>query len=302
MIDEPQRSNESGRGGSSMATFFLIILVLVTIGGASMIYMQLEAVRTELHEQTATVSALSKMLKEQVAAKAKAPDAAKQAFYARVTEAAAKAAAAKRTSPETGYVEAATAFKVLFNGPASMERDTEAFAAMEYFNRALDVYADADALEKLSMDLARVCGGPTAGELMSKNYAPSSTDPGLAALTDMGLLVQVAEAEFAAQKWLAVVDAGRYAESWNAAAELFKSTIPQDRWIGSMALRNSTGNATKRQLKSGEYTKSPAGSPPGEYVIVQFYTDFEGKPNSIETVTPVLEKDGKWRVAGYNIK
>jgi hypothetical protein len=44
------------------------------------------------------------------------------------------------------------------------------------------------------------------------------------------------------------------------------------------------------------------GAPDGEYVVIQFETSFEKKKSSIETITPIKEKDGSWRVSGYYIK
>jgi hypothetical protein len=37
-------------------------------------------------------------------------------------------------------------------------------------------------------------------------------------------------------------------------------------------------------------------------VVITFETAFENKASAVETVTPMLEKDGKWRVSGYFIK
>ncbi len=45
-----------------------------------------------------------------------------------------------------------------------------------------------------------------------------------------------------------------------------------------------------------------AGAPDGEYVVIQFETSFEHKRSAIETVTPMMDRDGKWRVSGYYIK
>jgi len=46
----------------------------------------------------------------------------------------------------------------------------------------------------------------------------------------------------------------------------------------------------------------PEGVPDGEYVVIRFETSFENKKSAIETVTPMLDQDGKWRVSGYFIK
>jgi hypothetical protein len=44
------------------------------------------------------------------------------------------------------------------------------------------------------------------------------------------------------------------------------------------------------------------GAPDGEYVVIQYESQFESKKAAIETVTPRLEKDGSWKAAGYYIK
>jgi len=36
--------------------------------------------------------------------------------------------------------------------------------------------------------------------------------------------------------------------------------------------------------------------------VVQYESSFEHKQSTVETVTPMLHKDGKWRVSGYFIK
>lgn len=55
-------------------------------------------------------------------------------------------------------------------------------------------------------------------------------------------------------------------------------------------------------MKSARYRTSVPGAPDGEYVVVQFKTSFDKKAKAIETVTPMKDPDGQWRVAGYFIK
>jgi hypothetical protein len=57
-----------------------------------------------------------------------------------------------------------------------------------------------------------------------------------------------------------------------------------------------------RKFKSAQYTKSVPGAPDGEYVVLQFDTSFANKKEAVETVTPMLDPDGKWKVSGYYIK
>ena len=68
------------------------------------------------------------------------------------------------------------------------------------------------------------------------------------------------------------------------------------------AIRAPLGAVKSRQLKSTQFTKTLPGAPDGDYVVVQFETRFENKAAAIETVVPLLEKDGAWRVSGYFIK
>jgi hypothetical protein len=44
------------------------------------------------------------------------------------------------------------------------------------------------------------------------------------------------------------------------------------------------------------------GAPDGQYVIIQYDTTFENKRKAIETITPMFDKDGIWRVSGYYIQ
>ncbi|MEI8340580.1 MAG: DUF4019 domain-containing protein [Verrucomicrobiota bacterium] len=111
------------------------------------------------------------------------------------------------------------------------------------------------------------------------------------------------EAQKSAEQWLALVDAGKYAESWQTAAEYFKTAVPQDHWEQSLnAVRKPLGNLVSRKLKNAKYATSLPGAPDGQYVVLQFDTSFTNKMSAIETVTPMMDKDGKWRVSGYFIK
>jgi|MudIll2142460700_1097286.scaffolds.fasta_scaffold542347_2 hypothetical protein len=103
--------------------------------------------------------------------------------------------------------------------------------------------------------------------------------------------------------WLSLVDEGNYAESWNQASGLFKNAVTKEQWQSTAkAVRIPLGKVVTRKLKSKQYTKTLPGAPDGEYVVIQYETTFENKKSAVETVTPMLDKDGKWRVSGYYIK
>lgn len=110
-------------------------------------------------------------------------------------------------------------------------------------------------------------------------------------------------AQTAAESWLKLVDDGDYATSWDQAAKVFKGAVRQADW-GQMAggVRNPLGKLVSRKLKSREYTEKMPGAPDGKYVVIQYDTVFEHKATSVETVIPMADPDGVWRVSGYFIR
>jgi hypothetical protein len=106
-----------------------------------------------------------------------------------------------------------------------------------------------------------------------------------------------------AKAWLALVDSGKYSESWEEAAGYFQSAVMKAGWEQTIrAVRAPLGKTVSRRLKSQRYATSLPGAPDGEYVVIQFNTVFENKKSAVETITPMLDKDDKWRVSGYYIK
>jgi hypothetical protein len=107
----------------------------------------------------------------------------------------------------------------------------------------------------------------------------------------------------AAKAWLALVDEGRYVDSWHETAELMRAAVDRDAWEKTIrAVRAPLGKTVSREVKWRRYRTSLPGAPDGEYVILQFTTSFENKKQAVETVTPMLQEDGTWRVSGYYIK
>jgi hypothetical protein len=68
------------------------------------------------------------------------------------------------------------------------------------------------------------------------------------------------------------------------------------------AARSPLGAMKSRELDSQKYQTSAPGAPDGKYVIIQFKTSFENKASAVETITPMQDKDGKWRVSVFFIK
>jgi len=106
-----------------------------------------------------------------------------------------------------------------------------------------------------------------------------------------------------AEKWLKLVDQGKYIESWKESADYFKRAVSQEQWEQAMKSgREPLGKLIFRKVTNALYTTSLPGAPDGQYVVIQFNTSFENKKSGIATVTPMVDKDGRWRVSGYYIK
>ncbi len=107
----------------------------------------------------------------------------------------------------------------------------------------------------------------------------------------------------AAENYLILLDTGQYGQSWDTSSSFFRSQVPKETWINQIsAVRSQLGDIKKRTIKSAQYMTQLPGAPDGEYVVIQYDTSYDKKANSTETITPMLDKDGTWRVSGYYIK
>lgn len=107
----------------------------------------------------------------------------------------------------------------------------------------------------------------------------------------------------AARAWLALTDDGKYAESWEAAAGYLKKAVSKDDFVKSLqAARTPLGKMISREVQSEQFSTRLPGAPEGQYVVIQFKTSLANAQSVVETVTPMLDKDGRWRVSGYYIK
>jgi hypothetical protein len=112
-----------------------------------------------------------------------------------------------------------------------------------------------------------------------------------------------AAAQAAAESWLKLVDAGHYDESWDQAATIFKGAVTRDQWKQAVSgVRAPLGQVLSRTVKSRQYAEHLPGAPDGKYVVLQYQTAFANKASATETVTPMLDDDGAWRVSGYFVK
>jgi hypothetical protein len=110
-------------------------------------------------------------------------------------------------------------------------------------------------------------------------------------------------AEQVARTWLGLTDHGDAQRSWETSAHLFRQAVTPTQWAQSLAAaRGPLGAVVTRTLQSARATTELPGAPDGEYVVLQFASSFEHKRSATETVTPMRDPDGEWRVSGYFIR
>lgn len=106
----------------------------------------------------------------------------------------------------------------------------------------------------------------------------------------------------ATHKWLSMVDAGQYAQSWDAAASPFQEHMSKQDWQNALQqVRSPLGQVQSRNLKSATHATDLPGAPKGDYYVVKYQTKFTNGPETTETVVPMLQ-NGQWKVSGYFIK
>jgi hypothetical protein len=111
------------------------------------------------------------------------------------------------------------------------------------------------------------------------------------------------EAQRAADGWLDLVDQGKFVESWDAAAPLFKTALTQKQWRAALnAARSPLARPLSRTVRAKRVVTPLAGELRGQYVVIDYASIYEGGRQATETVTPMLDADGQWRIASYFIR
>ena len=113
----------------------------------------------------------------------------------------------------------------------------------------------------------------------------------------------ISQARRAAEGWLALIDASQYEASWDSAAAVFRAAVTRPEWQASLLkARAPYGAVQNRTLVTAAYRTDLPGVPPGEYVVLQYAAELLANRKIVETITPMRESDGRWRVSGYYIR
>jgi len=105
-----------------------------------------------------------------------------------------------------------------------------------------------------------------------------------------------------AGQWLALLDTGKYADSWREANEYFRNSIKQDQWNKTVqSVRINLGKLKTRKLKAKLHKTPSPNEPKGRYLIIQYASSFQNKKSVTEGVVVMLDKNGRWQVSGYHL-
>ena len=127
--------------------------------------------------------------------------------------------------------------------------------------------------------------------------APAAAAPG----TDTS--AHTAAAQEAASRWLALMDAGKAGEAWDAGAPVLQDAVTRATWLDvGKSVRAPFGAVKSRKQASSVYTRTLPGAPEGDYVVIQYATDFANRAGVIETVVPMRQPDGSWKVTTYRFR
>ncbi|MAD02363.1 MAG: hypothetical protein CMK65_01870 [Pseudoalteromonas sp.] len=104
-----------------------------------------------------------------------------------------------------------------------------------------------------------------------------------------------------AKSWLVLIDNGQYQQSWQQTDSLFKQAMPQSNWSNVLKqVRVPLGKVILRKNLSLMKYDSLPGTPDGEYVIIQFQSQFMNKEQAVETIS-LSKNSGQWQPIGYFI-
>jgi len=118
------------------------------------------------------------------------------------------------------------------------------------------------------------------------------------------LLVAQAEdaARKAAEKWLAFIDQAKYKDAYKQSSQHGRAQATVEEWEPQIrAMREAAGDMQQRNFTSAKATKSMAGAPDGDYMVLEYSTAFAKKAKAVETLM-LSREGGNWKAAGYFIR
>lgn len=102
------------------------------------------------------------------------------------------------------------------------------------------------------------------------------------------------------EKWLALLDAQKYEDSWIQSGSMFRDQVKQEEWVAVLKrARDPLGALDARTASRVDFAKTLRGAPDGDYAIIHYKTEFKAK--SVTERLTLVKEDGKWQVMAYAI-
>ena len=114
-------------------------------------------------------------------------------------------------------------------------------------------------------------------------------------------------AQDCAETYFRLLDTGKYAEAYDSSAAVYKEKVSKADFVASMeSSYNSLGPVISRTLKSATPTSEPTfmglkevpGGAPGQFVSLDYNTDFAKQKAMVEHISPMKQADSSWKVPG----
>jgi hypothetical protein len=108
----------------------------------------------------------------------------------------------------------------------------------------------------------------------------------------------------AGEKWLALLDAGKFGAAWDVSSAHLKSVVTRQKWVTEIGkARKPFGKLETRKAERFARAHSLPGAPEGDYSIVEFESKYANGKRATEQVIWMFEANSKaWRVSGYFIR
>lgn len=124
------------------------------------------------------------------------------------------------------------------------------------------------------------------------NAAPVAAAPSAAETA-----VAETDAVRAARAWLALVDAGDWSGSWEAASQTFRALNTRERWTEvAQSVQTPLGRVIAHRLVGAEFVPAP----PAGYQLVKFRSHYANRPDAVLSLS-LVQEDARWKVTGILI-
>lgn len=111
------------------------------------------------------------------------------------------------------------------------------------------------------------------------------------------------DATAAADRWISLIDAGDFRQSWDEAGAALQGAVAPDQWAATVKrVLDQLGPLQARAHKAATYTTTLPNVPPGEYVVVEYRSEFRNADSAVETVVLQKHAEAGWRVVGFFVR